>query len=196
MKRPYKYWTTAETARFVRLYPHAPNTELAKIFGRSAPSMAQKAIKLGIVKSDAFMAKHSGRFGKYNDSWNKGKPYSPAGVEKTHFKPGQLPHNTKPLGTEKTDKDGITWRKIAETRVKHADWARVKDLVFIEHYGPIPEGKFVIHANRDKSDFRPENLIAVSCSEHIRRINPIRKKPKPALAIYLEVASALMSSHE
>ena len=194
MKRPYKWWTTSETARFIRLYPHAPNTELAKIFGRSAPSMAQKAIKLGIVKSDAFMAKQSGRFEKYNEPWCKGKKLESEGAKKTYFKPGRLPHNTKPLGFERIDTDGIAWRKIAETRIKHKDWARVKDLVFVEHYGPIPSGKFVVHANGDKSNFHPENLIAVSSGENIRRTKPTNKKPAPAFARYLAVVGALMET--
>lgn len=199
MKRPYKHWTTLEHAKFVEMYPHHNNNELAKIFGRTAASLNIYATKHGIKKSADFMQTGCNRFNAKTAGWNKGKSHKPAGSEKGHFSSGQLPHNTRPLGSERTDKDGILWRKTAEARVKHKDWTRVKDLVYVENFGPIPKGKFVIHANRDKSDFTPSNLIAITQAENAQRninrekqVESLRKtwakKKTPAFAQYVNVA--------
>ena len=39
--------------------------------------------------------------------------------------------------------------------------ARKHHVEYEKHFGPIPEGCDVVMANRDKRDFRPENLVAV-----------------------------------
>jgi hypothetical protein len=199
MKRGYKFWTTKDLAKFAELYADHGNNELAKIFGRTAVSLNNKAVKLGLKKSEHFLKTQSGRFDQKTAGWNRGKSFRPAGSEKTYFKAGQLPHNTQPLGAERIDRDGILWRKVAETRQKHKDWKRVKDLVFVEHFGPIPAGKFVVHANRDKLDFTPSNLIAITQAENAQRninrekqIESLKKswakKNTPAFAKFVNVA--------
>ena len=199
----YKYWTVGEQAKLVHLYPNLSNAKLAEIFGRSAYNLQQKAIKLGLRKTAAYMAQHSGRFNTSQVPWNKGQTYRAPGAERTHFAAGHLPHNTLPLGAERIDSGGLLMRKVAETRKKEIDWRPVKDLTYLELHGEIPTGRFVIHANRDRLDFRPENLIAVTRGENLNR-NENRKAAQVALratwakrkstplARYLALAASLM----
>lgn len=193
---PYRYWTNRETERFTADYPNFTNTVLAGMYGRTAEALNVKALKLGLKKSAKFLATQSGRFTAETAGWNRGKTHKPEGSKATYFKPGHLPSNTQPLGAERFDRDGILWRKVDETRQKHKDWKRVKDLEFVRHHGPIPAGHFVIHANRDRTDFSPANLIAITQSEHARRncnrekaAATMRAKKVPAFARYVRLVS-------
>ena len=62
------------------------------------------------------------------------------------------------------ERKGHVLVKVAEnpTAPQTKDNWRFKHHVEYErHFGPIPEGCDVVMANRDKRDFRPENLVAV-----------------------------------
>lgn len=71
----------------------------------------------------------------------------------------------RPVGSERYDeRKGHVLVKVAEnpTAPQTKDNWRFKHHVEYEkHFGPIPEGCDVVIANRDKRDFRPENLVAV-----------------------------------
>ena len=42
------------------------------------------------------------------------------------------------------------------------NWREKKRVVYEEAYGSIPDGMYIVHLNNDKSDFRPENLYAIT----------------------------------
>ncbi len=71
----------------------------------------------------------------------------------------------RPVGSERYDeRKGHVLVKVAEepTAPQTKDNWRFKHHVEYEkHFGPIPDGCDVVMANRDKRDFRPENLVAV-----------------------------------
>ena len=199
----YKYWTVGDLAKFAKLYPHINNSRLAEIFGRSPDNLQHKAAQLKLRKTAACLATQASRFNGKQVPWNKGLAYRAPGAERTHFAVGRLPHNTRPLGYERVDSYGVLSRKVAETCKKEIDWRPVKDLTYIEHHGEIPAGRFVVHANRDRLDFTPANLIAVTRSENLNRngnraaataamkASWAKRKATP-LARYLAVAAALM----
>lgn len=92
--------------------------------------------------------------------------------EATRFAIGNVPkqgHRYK-VGDERTDKDGYTWVKVCESnrdpragnRHGMKCWRLKSHLVWERTHGmPVPEGHAVIFANRDASDFSPENVVAV-----------------------------------
>jgi hypothetical protein len=41
-------------------------------------------------------------------------------------------------------------------------------LIYEQHFGPIPEGYEVHHKNKNRTDNRPENLVAIPRGEHQR----------------------------
>lgn len=111
----------------------------------------------------------TGRFVKGQISHNKGKKgISYPGMEKTQFKVGGLPPNTKPVGTERVNKDGYIEVKI-KMRPSHINcndnWKVKHRLIWEEAYGPIPKGYSVIFKDGDKLNLDLANLALVSRAE-------------------------------
>lgn len=68
-----------------------------------------------------------------------------------------------PLGTE-TVKKGYVFVKVAKSptrRGTHDNWKAKHKIVWEEHYGDVPEGCVIFFADRDRTNFDPENLVAV-----------------------------------
>ena len=75
---------------------------------------------------------------------------------------------TLPLGTIRTDSHGATYIKVAEvptsTYTKGYErpyWIPLKEKVWIEHYGDIPNGKIITFLNKDTNDYSIDNLACV-----------------------------------
>jgi hypothetical protein len=107
---------------------------------------------------------------------NKGKKgYCPAGCEKIWFKPGGMPHNGQPVGTEIINTDGyvrVKTRNPGTWKLKHR-------MVWEKAHGKIPRGHVVLFADGNKSNFALDNLILVSRGElavmnHLGLISPDR----------------------
>jgi predicted DNA-binding transcriptional regulator AlpA len=126
-------------------------------------------------------------------SWNKGTRYRAGGRSVEHqFQPGQLPHNTVPVGTEVIGVDGYLKRKISDSRQSHArfNWKFVHVLVWEEHHGPVPKGHRLSFKNGDKADIRIDNLELVTHVEHMRR-NSIHTVLPPELRHVVQLNGAL-----
>ena len=116
-------WTPQQVEWLKELYPDTSNNQIAKLLGRTEPSVLQKAIKLGLKKSQEYMASNPGGFKEGLQPWNKGINWDSGGrSSQTRFKKGQAPHNWHPIGTERLTKDGIWERKVSDTRIKANDW--------------------------------------------------------------------------
>ncbi len=126
--------------------------------------------KLG-VKSGT----HGGRFKPGQVPLNKGKTWDELGIDKatqdkmrqTSFKKGSIPANAKdkPVGYERVNVDGYTEVKVANSPSKHggSDNFRLKHhLVWEEANGrPVPPMTVIVFADHDKTNFNPNNLVAV-----------------------------------
>lgn len=66
-----------------------------------------------------------------------------------------------PVGSERVDKKGYILIKVAEPNV----WLEKQRYIYESMYGNIPEGHKVIFADRNKRNFKPDNLILISNSE-------------------------------
>lgn len=172
-----------------REYPHKPTTRVARKLRRSLSATYQRARIEGLSKSSAYLASvDSGRlramdargrayrFQKGHKTWNKGLSVDIGGKE-TRFQTGHRPQTWRPIGSERIDRDGILWRKVSDTRDKRADWKAVHVLVWEAEHGPLPVGKFVVFADRDRRNFDPSNLLAVTRAENMRR-NTYHRYPK------------------
>lgn len=123
-----------------------------------------------------FMANHkinnglTGRFKKGHVPANKGThPPTRGRMEETQFKKGNLPHNTKPIGYERTRKDGYIEVKVKmrPSSPKANDNFKMKHrLVWEKEHGPIPEGHVVIFLDGDKRNFETSNLALISLAEN------------------------------
>lgn len=134
----------------------------------------------GLCKRKGWMTGRDGRIGKGDQPWNKGIPYSPPGSEKTRFKKGNLPHNTKWAGHERVSKDGYVEISVEETNpytgygrryvLKHVWlWERAN--------GPIPDGHCLKAKDGNRGNSDPANwelipralLPALNGGRHKRR---------------------------
>lgn len=141
--------------------------EVLRVFGWE-PTQVQIA---GFIKNHKIRTGFTGRYEKCHVSHNKGVKMLPEQYEKskpTMFKPGQLPPNTDPVGTEKMLSDGYIWVKIDnQLRVKkHVNWRQKHRLVWEEAHGPIPKGKMIIFLDGDRTNCNLDNLEAVTKAEN------------------------------
>lgn len=112
-----------------------------------------------------------GQFKKGQASWNKGKKgyMTPEQYEKckaTMFKKGNIPSNSKPIGSERfNSRDGVLI-KVKDGQL-HKNWMPKGRYIYEQAYGKIPAGHKVIFADGDHSNFDLDNLILVSNAEEL-----------------------------
>jgi hypothetical protein len=175
-----KKWTRGEDAQLADLYAHHKLADIAQIMGRNISSIANRRQKLGLTRTPEQQARiGDGKFKPGAKTWNAGKTGWQAGgrSKETQFKKGEKPSNTwRPLGAERLSKDGILYRKVADTGVKKTDWKAVHMLVWEKHNGPLPGGLIVVLIYRNRENFAPGNLEAVTRAENMKR-NSIDRYP-------------------
>ena len=185
-----KPWTPKEDARLTELYQHHKLADIAQLMGRTISSVANRRHTLGLERTPEQQARiGDGRFTKGSSPWNRGKAGWQAGGRstETQFKKGNSPSNTwRPIGAERTTKDGILFRKVSDTGVKRADWRAVHVMSWEAVNGPVPGGHFLVckDGNRDNRD--AENWEPVTRAENMRRNTIQRYGPEyQSLAITL-----------
>ncbi len=119
--------------------------------------MRYKTVRLKIKGS-----KNEGTFLKGNIPWNKGLKGWQKVKPKNLFKKGNLPKTTRPIGSERPNKDGFIEVKIANPGV----W-RLKHHVIYEKYHNVKIDRWdkVIFLDGNKRNFDINNLEKVSNSE-------------------------------
>lgn len=195
-------WTDDQVATLRKVYSNYKTEDVAHILGHSLTATYRKANSLGLEKSDAYLASPAAcrlrrgesvgaeyRFKPGNQSWNAGKKIGSKGRSaQTQFKPGQLPPNHKPIGSERL-MDGYLQRKMTETGYPPRDWVPVHILLWQEHHGQVPAKHCVIFKDGIKSNIVIENLECLSRSDLMRR-NSVHNLPKE-LAELVQLRGAL-----
>lgn len=110
------------------------------------------------------------RYKKGEAPWNKGK-YMRVSVA-TEFTKGQMPHNYRPVGSERITKDGYMERKIADPK----KWKGVHIIVWEEVNGPVPPRHKILFKDNNKLNVSIDNLLCVSNEEVMKR-NSIHRYP-------------------
>lgn len=196
---PRRPFTADEIALLKEQYPHKPTAEISAKLGRSYTAVSQKAMALGLHKTEEFLnssacARFNGksgiahRFQKGHVPLNKGlrRPGWAAGrMKETQFKKGQKPHTWLPIGSERVSKDGILQVKVSDTGYPPRDWKSKHAIVYEQHYGPIPPGHLVVFRDRDRRNFHPTNLECIKRSENMRRNSIYRYPPELVQVIKL-----------
>jgi hypothetical protein len=183
-------WSDEEVAILQKLYPDTRTQDIADLLGLQLRKVYSKAKYLGLEKSEAYMRaelqrqgdrlKLDGRavqFKKGHHSWNKGLRGVCFGGVQTQFKPGNVPHTIKPIGTERISQDGYLQRKVTNEGHARFHYKFVHRIVWEEANGPIPETHYVVFKNGNRLDVRLENLELITRSEHAMR-NSIMRYPK------------------
>lgn len=181
-------WTAAELRILRRLYADTPTAVIAAKLGRTVGAVHQTAGKHGLAKSAEYLASESAgrltgergsahRFLPGHKTWNAGMKGLQIGGIATRFQVGNKPQTCRPIGSERTDKDGILWRKVNDTGIRNQDWRPVHVLIWESVNGPLPRGKFVVFADGNRGNFDPANLLAVTRAENMAR-NSCHRYPK------------------
>jgi hypothetical protein len=101
------------------------------------------------------------RFPPGHVPFNKGRKGVNQGGIETQFKPGQMPHNYQPVGTERINTDGY-----AEVKIRNPKTWKAKHLIIWEAaYGTVPKGNVIIFADGNRLNLSLDNLLMVSRSE-------------------------------
>lgn len=103
-------------------------------------------------------------------------PYRPKpgvhaqGCEKTWFKPGQTPHNIKPIGYERTTRDGYIEVKIKMRKSRpgsNDNFAPKHRIIWEREHGPLPPGYVIVFKDGNRQNLDPDNLAAVTKQERL-----------------------------
>lgn len=117
-----------------------------------------------LCKRKGWMTGRTGCFHADQVPHNKGKPFSPPGSEKGRFKKGQLPHNTRYLGHERTTREGYIEISVAEVN-PHTGFERTYVLkhrhLWEQANGPIPDGHVLKSLDGDPANTDPSNWEAI-----------------------------------
>lgn len=176
-------WKSEEVKILVEMYQDHFASEIAEILGRKVRSVYNKARMLGLHSSPGHQAlagkigathpkSIASRFKAGHIPQNKGKKMSEETrrkVERTMFRKGNIPVNHKPVGTEQLRGDGYIWVKVGEPN----KWKQKQRVVWEKANGNIPIGYNVQFRNKDRQDFRIENLYIISRADQMRNENSL-----------------------
>lgn len=183
------HWSSEEEQLLRDRYADEDTASIALDLKRSVEKVYCKADRLGLKKSEAYLAECFARCGKQvsetgrltrfqkgHTTWNKGMKGLQVGgrAKETQFGQGHMPHNWVPVGTEQV-RDGYLWRKVTDTRSRH-DWKQVHVMLWEEHNGPIQKGQILVFKNGNKQLIELENLELITRAELMKR-NTIHRYP-------------------
>lgn len=195
--RRRRYWTEKEIQLLSDLYPNTQTKKIADQLGRTLTTVYQKADRLGLKKSEEYLAGPEAcrlrrgdnigaayRFKAGQTPANKGlrRPgWAPGRMKETQFKKGQrtgkAAENWMPIGSIRVDAEGYLRIKVREGEYgKEATgfgntkiWPLLARHVWEQHNGPIPPEHVVAFRDRDRSNCAIENLELVSRADLARR---------------------------
>tara|TARA_R110001583_G_scaffold25218_1_gene91429 strand:- start:620 stop:1258 length:639 start_codon:yes stop_codon:yes gene_type:complete len=172
VRKNSREWTAAEDAWLRDMYPNTSNRKIGEVLGRTYASIKNRATTLQLSKcADYIASAKPGQFSKGQEPWNKGTHFNSGGRSaETRFKPGQIPPNVQPVGTEIIDCYGYLKRKITNDAPKsrgYRNWKFVHVIVWEEHNGPLPKGSIVRFRDSDQNNMDPSNLVALTRGENV-----------------------------
>lgn len=193
-------WTPDDDVRLRAQYADMPTADLARRLGRSPCSVSQRAAKLGLHKSAAYLASPAAsrlrrgdnvgaayRFPKGHVPANKGlrRPGWASGrMGDTQFRPGQAGWNWRPIGSERLV-DGYRYTKVSDVRRvpwTH-NWKPTHVLLWEAHHGRrVPRGHVLKFVNDHKTDVRLENLELIARRDLMAR-NTVHNLPRPVVEV-------------
>lgn len=157
-------WTQEKIDWFVSYVPghtyHEIKQEYKKEFN---DEITDNQIQNGCSRFKVHTGTRGGLFEKGIIPHNKHKTWDQIGyskdtqerMRKTCFKAGHIPKNAKPIGYERVDRNGYTYIKTENGFILKSKY------VYEKRYGKLPDGYNAMFIDRDKTNFDPDNLIAV-----------------------------------
>jgi hypothetical protein len=171
MKR--RLLTAAEMEYINKNYPISSCKDVAMHLNMPQFKVYNYVWRIGLKKDPEFRAnqlkveaKKLSKLGRYNrfkkghEPFNKGLKMNAELYEKckpTMFKKGSKPHNFKPDGSERIDKDGYTMIKF------NGKYHHKQRFIYEQHHEiKLPKNYAVVFIDGNKQNFMIDNLLAVS----------------------------------
>jgi len=183
------FWTKQEIKFITDNYSDMNTADIATILNRPLSGVYGKAYTMGLKKSKDYMTKllaiesaklkelgKTYQFKTGNVPYNYGQKMSTILYEKcqkTMFKKGQKPHNTRKEGEESKSTDGYTYVKIADN-----DWRLKHRVIWEKINGPIPDNHIVVFKDNNLTNFDINNLQLITKADNMLR-NTIHQYPQP-----------------
>ena len=96
-------------------------------------------------------------------AWNRGKHHKSTGrAIETQFQKGQMPHNWRPVGSERIQADGYMMVKIAEPKT----WILKQHYVWQKANGPIEKDEIIVFLDGNRQNCELSNLRKISRKIH------------------------------
>lgn len=170
-----RFWTESEDSQLTALYPTHNRTELSKILNRSASAIHNRTHKLGLTKEE-----NSGNYKPGQTPSNKGRKQtdymsteSIKRTKATRFKAGNKPHNYKPVGSTRINKDGYLEVKVSDPKT----WMAAHRLKYQLEFGEIPKGYNVQFKDGNKRNLDISNLYLIDKAGNLQE-NTINRFPQ------------------
>lgn len=181
-------WTPEQKEQLKELFPNNTTKEVSEIMNIKFHSVSYMAKKLGLKKSEKHMKSDKmTRFKKGTTkgkkTWfKKGRTPQNKGVKaedwmsaeqyenfsKAQFKKGNLPHNTKKIGTISIRKDR-TDRYYLYIKVEENKWVLLQRYIYEKEVGDLTEDQVVRFKDGNPLNITVGNLEAVSKKENLTR---------------------------
>lgn len=177
-------WTPEMIATLRAEYPDVRTQDLAERLGVTPYQVYGKAWKLGLRKSEAFLAipvarRLNGvvggatRFVKGQRPWNYGMKGLDIGGVSHRFVKGERQGRAvalyQPIGAERVTDEGYRQRKVNDDLPINKRWRSVHVLMWEEAHGPIPAGHALVFRDGDKTHITLDNLELITRAELMRR---------------------------
>lgn len=149
---------TREQLDFIRDNCTMPRTDLAAAFNKKFGTSKTGEQMGNIRKQYGWLTGRTGHYEKGNIPFTAGTKgfVKPNGG---NFKKGHIPHNHKPVGSEKIDSQhGYIFVKIAEPNI----WKQKHRIVWEEVHGNLAPDEVVIFKDGNVKNIVLENLVAVT----------------------------------
>ena len=136
--------------------------ELAKMFNlKFGTNITAKEIKY-FRHNNKLNSGLTGQFEKGHKTWNKGlKGYM--GANETSFKKGNVPHNHRPISSERKTIDGFWEIKVDEPN----KWMLKHRWVWEQSNGKIPKGYVLVFLDGNRDNISLKNLKLISRQENL-----------------------------
>lgn len=174
-------WTDEVKAYLREIVPGRSHREISALMSERFGTYFDADKVKGAINRYHLNTGRTGFFEKGDEPANKGKSWDEQGLPEevrermrtTCFKPGSIPSNHRPVGSERIGKDGYVWTKVRDTfdPSGYGDW---RDLwkpkhraVWERENGPLPEGMIVVFVDGDIHNFDPDNLMAMTKANHM-----------------------------
>lgn len=179
-------WTPKNLKKLEQLYQLHTANEISEIM-----QLTKSVIKNALYRFQIKTTRpNSGQFKKGSVPANKGKfGYSAPGCEKGWFKKGTIPPNHKPVGSLHLHEDGYWYVKVAE----HKKWEILQRYIYSQHFNDLQKSDLVIFKNKDRNDFRIENLEKITKAQNAARNYNTEKASKCMRELHDNYVAGIMA---